>query len=202
MHSYRLNSSRKISGFTLIELMVVIIVIGIVGGIVFGGAGYIFEKQAINQAGSEIEVLKVALEEYKRENGNYPETFDFQDEQSSFILLHSLYGTHELIDGAWERLDPADYLKSLIPAEGLSLQPLEGEEDGKFNLNEIDHYLTDPWGEPYIYQFERKDGNFGFLLYSKGPDQKSTPFDEVSDGIPEKRPEDKDNIPASEPGNW
>ena len=79
--------SRKTSGFTLIELMVVIIVIGIVGGIVFGGAGYIFEKQAVKQAEAEVEVLKIALEDYK-ENGQYPETFDFEGEMSSFILLH------------------------------------------------------------------------------------------------------------------
>ena len=72
-----LKMSRKTSGFTLIELMVVIIVIGIVGGIVFGGAGYIFEKQAVKQAEAEVEVLKIALEDYKRENGQYPETFDF-----------------------------------------------------------------------------------------------------------------------------
>ena len=73
-----LKMSRKTSGFTLIELMVVIIVIGIVGGIVFGGAGYIFEKQAVKQAEAEVEVLKIALEDYKRENGQYPETFDFE----------------------------------------------------------------------------------------------------------------------------
>ena len=76
------------------------------------------------------------------------------------------------------------------------------DEAGSFNLEKVDHYLVDPWGEPYIYQFERLDGNYGFLLYSKGPDQKSEPFMEVTNGLPEKRPEDKDNIPPSEPGNW
>ena len=46
------------------------------------------------------------------------------------------------------------------------------------------------------------DGHTGFLLYSKGPDQKSEPFNEISDSLAEKRPEDNDNIPSSEPGNW
>ncbi|MEK9772151.1 MAG: prepilin-type N-terminal cleavage/methylation domain-containing protein [Opitutae bacterium] len=202
MYIHHPKGSGKNSGFTLIELMVVIIVIGIVGGIIFSGAGYIFEKQAIKQAGAEIEVLQVALEEYKRQNGNYPETFDFQDEMASFILLHTLHGTHELVDGTWERLAPEKYLKSLIPTDAMAFRSLDEEEDGTFNLNEVDHYLIDPWGEPYIYQFRRKDGNYGFLLYSKGPDQLSAPFSEVSDGQPEKRPEDKDNIPPSEPGKW
>lgn len=202
MYFIKPEMSRKTSGFTLIELMVVIIVIGIVGGIVFGGAGYIFEKQAIKQAEAEIEVLKVSLDEYKRENGNYPETFDFEGEMSSFILLHSLYGSHEPVDGVWERLEPEQYTKSLIPMESLSVAPIEDDEAGQFNLDKVDHYLIDPWGEPYIYEFERKDGNLGFLLYSKGPDRKSDPFNDVADGFPEKRPEDKDNIPQSEPGNW
>ena len=65
INRYQINGN-KTAGFTLIELMVVIIVIGVVGGIVFGGAGYIFEKQAIKQASAEIEVLKVALSEYKK----------------------------------------------------------------------------------------------------------------------------------------
>ena len=197
-----LKMSRKTSGFTLIELMVVIIVIGIVGGIVFGGAGYIFEKQAVKQAEAEVEVLKIALEDYKRENGQYPETFDFEGEMSSFILLHSLYGSHQPIDGVWERLEPEKYTKSLIPIESLSVSQIEEDGTGQFKLDEVDHYLIDPWSEPYIYKFPRNDGNLGFLLYSKGPDRKSDPFNDVSDGFPEKRPEDKDNIPQSEPGNW
>jgi hypothetical protein len=40
------------------------------------------------------------------------------------------------------------------------------------------------------------------LLYSKGPDQKGDPFNESLDSVPEKRLEDRDNIPSSEPGNW
>ena len=146
--------------------------------------------------------MKIALNEYKREKGQYPETFDFDDETRSFILLHSLYGTHEPVEGVWERLEPEEYSKSLLPMESLSIAPFEVDEQGQFNLAEVDHYLIDPWGEAYIYEFERKDGNLGFLLYSKGPDRKSEPFTDISDGFPEKRPEDKDNIPQSEPGNW
>ena len=51
-----IKSKRSQSAFTLVELMVVIVVIGIVGGIIFSGAGYLFEKQAIKQAKVEVEV--------------------------------------------------------------------------------------------------------------------------------------------------
>ena len=202
------NQPYALRGFTLIELMVVIIVIGIVGGIVFSGAGYLFEKQSIKSAQTEIEVLKTALDEYKRENGSYPLTFDppkdidFHGKDSSRILLHSLYGTHDLIDNNWERLDSSDYRRSLIPLDKFSFLPITQDNSGTFNLDEDDHYLVDPWGEPYVYQFYREDGNSGFLLYSKGPDRKSEPFESAEDGTPNKRPEDSDNIPSTEPGKW
>jgi len=84
----------------------------------------------------------------------------------------------------------------------MTLETLSDDGSEKFNFSEFDHFLVDPWGEPFIYQFPRQDGHGGFLLYSKGPDQKGDPFNESLDSLPEKRLEDRDNIPSSEPGNW
>lgn len=196
------HKKKSQSAFTLIELMVVIVVIGMVGGIIFSGAGYLFEKQAVKQAKVEIEVLKIALDDFKREYGDYPETFDNEGELAGFVLFHSLYGTHEVYQGTWEKLDSSDFKKSLLPTDKMTLEILDDEKVNRFNYKEFDHFLVDPWGEPYIYQYPRMDGHTGFLLYSKGPDQKSEPFNEISDSLAEKRPEDNDNIPSSEPGNW
>jgi len=190
--------------FTLVELMVVIVVIGIVGGIIFSGAGYLFEKQAIKQATVEVEVLRVALDEFKREYGDFPETFDNEGDIASFILFHSLYGTHQLSTDteAWERVEVSESRKNLLPVDKMTLETLSDDESEKFNFLEFDHFLVDPWGEPYIYQFPRQDEQRGFLLYSKGPDQKGNPFNESLDSLPQKRLEDRDNIPSTEPGNW
>ncbi|MDA8805596.1 type II secretion system protein GspG [Opitutales bacterium] len=199
-----IKSKRSQSAFTLVELMVVIVVIGIVGGIIFSGAGYLFEKQAIKQATVEVEVLRVALDEFKREYGDFPETFDNEGEMASFILFHSLYGTHQLSTDteAWERVEISESRKNLLPVDKMTLETLSDDESEKFNFSEFDHYLVDPWGEPYIYQFPRQDEQRGFLLYSKGPDQKGDPFNESLDSLPQKRLEDRDNIPSTEPGNW
>ena len=193
------------SAFTLVELMVVIVVIGIVGGIIFSGAGYLFEKQAIKQANIEVEVLRVALDEFKREYGDYPETFDNFNQMASHILFHSLHGTHHINtdNDGWERIDnDAEFRKNLLPVDKMTVKTLNDDESEKFNFTDFDHFLVDPWGEPYIYQFPRQDEHQGFLLYSKGPDQKGDPFKESLDSLPDKRLEDRDNIPQSEPGNW
>lgn len=196
------KSKRYKNAFTLIELMVVIVVIGIVGGIIFSGASFLYEKQAIKQAKVEVEVLKIALDDFKREYGDYPETFENEGKLASFVLFHSLFGTHEVYQNTWEKLDASEFKKSLLPTDKMTLEILDDEKSVKSNYKEFDHFLADPWGEPYIYQYPRMDGHSGFLLYSKGPDQKSEPFSDNASLLAEKRPEDNDNIPSSEPGNW
>ncbi len=60
-------------GFTLIELLVVITVIAILAGLVLQGAGYAQKKAARSRAEAEIAALSAALENYKSDNGDYPE---------------------------------------------------------------------------------------------------------------------------------
>ncbi len=38
-------------------------------------------------------------------------------------------------------------------------------------------WLTDPWGEPYVYAV--KDDSSGFVLFSKGPDEKPATGDDI-----------------------
>ena len=61
-----------LKAFTLIELMVVIVIIGILLGILFTGWGYISEQQAIKKAKLEIVGLKNAVDEYLADYGKCP----------------------------------------------------------------------------------------------------------------------------------
>jgi len=70
--SFRLHPSRRCGGFTLIELMVVIVIIAILAGIVIGTAGYAQRKAANNRAKAEIAAMEAALEAYKLDTGAYP----------------------------------------------------------------------------------------------------------------------------------
>ena len=59
-------------GFTLVELMTVIAIIGILAGLILGIAGYAARKADRSKAIAELEKIKGALEEYRLEFGAYP----------------------------------------------------------------------------------------------------------------------------------
>jgi general secretion pathway protein G len=181
----------KKQAFTLVELLVVLMVIGVLGGIIFSGATYLFGEQAVKQARTEIEILQLSLEEYKRDFGIFPTTEDIVDaEQCGLILLQSLSGSH---DENGIKLSEGEYRKSYLPKDKFEIEFPEGEEDG---------FIVDPWGQPYQYNYPRLDGHDGYLLFSKGPDKESQLIDEPVEETPEKTSADYDNIPASEPGKW
>ena len=64
------------SGFTLIEIILVVVIIGILAGIglpKLGGKSY---QAKIAQAQGNISMLEVAIQEYEILNGDYPTTLD------------------------------------------------------------------------------------------------------------------------------
>lgn len=58
--------------FTLVELLMVMVIIGILAGLVLGTAGYVRRKGAASRAEAEIAALSAACESYKADNGIYP----------------------------------------------------------------------------------------------------------------------------------
>jgi len=60
------------AAFTLLELMTVMAIIAVLAGLVLKGAGYAQNKAARDRASAEIAAISVALESYKADNGEYP----------------------------------------------------------------------------------------------------------------------------------
>ena len=58
--------------FTIIELLVVMAIIIILGGLILATAGYVQNKGKRSRAEAEIAALSAALENYKADNGVYP----------------------------------------------------------------------------------------------------------------------------------
>ncbi|WP_215818108.1 type II secretion system major pseudopilin GspG [Zooshikella harenae] len=71
----RRNVARpKQSGFTLIEIMVVVVILGILGALVVPKIMSRPDQAKVTVARSDIASIKTALEMYKLDNHNYPST--------------------------------------------------------------------------------------------------------------------------------
>lgn len=67
-----MRKQRNRRGFTLVELLVVVVIIGILAGIVLKLHTLVGERTARARSLARIENIKMCLEEYYRENGEYP----------------------------------------------------------------------------------------------------------------------------------
>ena len=62
----------RCSGFTLIELMVVVTIIAVLAGLTIGTLGYVNRKGAESRARAEVAAIATAVDNYKLEFGSYP----------------------------------------------------------------------------------------------------------------------------------
>lgn len=72
----QINHLSRRSGFTLIEIILVVVIIGILAGIAIPKLGGKSEKAMIAQAQANITALSMAIQEYEIMNGDYPASLD------------------------------------------------------------------------------------------------------------------------------
>ena len=68
-----ISRSSKTRGFTILELMVVLVIIGILMGAFVISAGGIFRKSAEREAATRLTRLAAAIEEYRQIEGAFPD---------------------------------------------------------------------------------------------------------------------------------
>lgn len=117
-------------GFSLIELLLVLVIIAILAGLVVPKFAGRSEQARITAAMADISRIETALDAFEIDNSRYP-TAD-EGFQALVIAPPNTNSWH------------GPYLKRGEP--------------------------SDPWGNPYIYQYPGQRNINGFDLYSYGPD--------------------------------
>ncbi len=106
------------AGFTLVELLAVIAIIGMLAGIVFGIAGYASKKSDRAKALTDLERIKMALEEYRIENGSYYDGGGASSTDAAFSNAVARY-----VNGGIRTADPwgREYRYALAGGQGYRL---------------------------------------------------------------------------------
>jgi len=146
---WRSNSSFRVStGFTLIELIVVITVIVVLTGLVLSTVGYVQKKAARSRAETEIAAISAACESYKADNGVYPRdatTTDTLDAKATINMANYRAASQYLYgqlagDPDFDGIPNSNY-KTYMQFKPNML--------GADNANKV--YPRDPFGNSYGY---------------------------------------------------
>ncbi len=174
------QSSSFRRGFTLVEMLAVITIIVILGGIVLASSAYVKQKRALSEAKVQVNLLSNAIDQYKIDIGYYPPGGS-GGKGDSKILYRALFWDSNA-DGAGPDTDSVQkiYLSELDP---------KSNKIGWTVGDKSEVTIHDPWGNEYRYRAGKlEDGsanpkavNPDFDLWSSGPDGKTsdggdTPF--------------------------
>jgi general secretion pathway protein G len=143
-------------GFTLVELLAVIAIIGVLTAVLLGGAQQAVSAGMTARAKAELAALAVALESYRRAYGDYPRT-NRPDE-----LLQALIG----------RRGPTG-----VAVTGRAFVAMASfhTADDRDPFSNSDARIVDPWSTPYVYAYRSAVPwtNPSYVLYSCGRDAES-----------------------------
>ena len=162
------------AAFTLIEVLVVIAIVIILGGLILSTVGYVQKKGARARAEVEIAAISAALESYKADNGIYPRDATATDTLDPVASINfadyataSLYLYKQLSGDTNANRQPAAAAKTYFLFKPNQLSP----SDQTRNVTAV----RDPFGNSYGYSTAKAsnpNGSIGnnptFDLWSTG----------------------------------
>jgi prepilin-type N-terminal cleavage/methylation domain-containing protein len=164
-----LRRSPQNHGFTLMELLIVMVIIGILASLTVAGFRWAQDSASRNRTKMAHETIKNGLEQYKEANGEYPAPAN-RDESDTFAgSSFRTGGAHMLYQALTGDGTNAIHL-DVPPASGLSEsdgEVTEAEKDNVLNSSSLPksvyfppnlpvgtsraRYLVDGWNRPFQY---------------------------------------------------
>jgi prepilin-type N-terminal cleavage/methylation domain-containing protein len=139
-------------GFTLVEMLTVMLIIAVIAGLVMGTAGSVTKKAAKEKANTEIKAMQTALEAYRAENGTFPrndDTDDLDPKQHGSATGNKYKKTTEFLYAELANDRDLDGKPDSKPYMEFSPSQLSGDKtDGKLTRVK---YIQDPFGNSYGY---------------------------------------------------
>jgi prepilin-type N-terminal cleavage/methylation domain-containing protein len=170
---------RHATGFTMMEVLIVMTIIAILAALSVGGLMFVKEKQKNSKAEIQIGLIAKGIQDYELDNGDFPgdeNAGGSNGTNESNMLFQALY-----YDG-YESLESGDesatiYLADLDPGNDTQ-QWIEGSGSSA--------EIVDPWKNEYRYRRGTSAMNPDFDIWSSGKDGET-----AGNGTDDK---DKDDI--------
>ncbi len=132
------EAPRRRRGFTLVEIMAVVVIIGLLGTLVATAVFGQIEKARVTTARTQVKQIEAALDFYQMDNGRYPST-----EQGLEALIRK-----PSIEPIPHSYRPEGYLKGgAVPTDPWN-QPYEYRSPGTFNEHSFDLWSFGKDGAP------------------------------------------------------
>jgi prepilin-type N-terminal cleavage/methylation domain-containing protein len=197
-HCFSDGGSFSEAGFTLIELLTVMAIIAILSAISIGVIQGTRTRAGIARTRSELAALVVALEDFKRHYGDYPQLGDFGQAPLNPASTTTGPGAATVQARLFNSLTGVFGPARFTPDDRLAGPTFL--DAGRFTLNgtlatnyqlvtaqppkppfktEQNVSILDPWGHPYLYYYKRASNPAAwrsptYVLYSAGPDGAQT----------------------------